>query len=174
MRKELLIGCGQRREKLMYESDHKEWEGMRTLDINPDHKPGTIWDLTQLPLPYEDNTFDEIHAYEVLEHTGAQGDYRFFFRQWSEFWRIMKPGGLFFATCPHYKSAWAWGDPSHTRVVQSEQLVFLSQKVYERDVGNTPMSDFRYLYKADFDIIGIKEDEHTLRFVLRALKGEVK
>lgn len=174
MRQELLIGCGSRREKLLWAQDHKEWEGLITLDGNRDHKPDICWDLCRVPLPFEGNSMDEIHAYEVLEHTGAQGDYAFFFRQWSDFWRILKPKGLFFATCPSYKSQWAWGDPSHTRVVQEAQLQFLSQKVYERDVGNGPMSDFRYIYKADFDIVTVHEDSNTLRFVLQAIKGEVK
>jgi hypothetical protein len=70
----------------------------------------------------------------------------------------MKPNGLFFATVPSWKSEWAWGDPSHTRVVQGANLPFLSQAVYERDVGSTPMSDFRYMYKADFDIVGLVEN----------------
>jgi SAM-dependent methyltransferase len=173
MRKELLIGCGRRREKLMYNQNSFElsqWQGLVTLDINLDHKPDVCHDLTSLPYPFDDNTFDEIHAYEVLEHTGAQGDYKFFFAQWSEFWRIMKPNGLFFATVPSRKSVWAWGDPSHTRVVQPESLSFLSQAAYERDVGSTPMSDFRYLYKADFDGVGLAENADTCRFVLRAIK----
>ena len=173
MRKELLIGCGRRREKLMYDQSSPElsqWQGLVTLDINLDHEPDVCHDLTSLPYPFDDNTFDEIHAYEVLEHTGAQGDYKFFFAQWSEFWRIMKPNGLFFATVPSWKSEWAWGDPSHTRVVQGASLPFLSQAVYERDVGNTPMSDFRYMYKADFDGVALVENEDTCRFVLRAIK----
>ena len=79
MRKELLIGCGRRREKLMYDQSSPElsqWQGLVTLDINLDHKPDVAHDLTTLPYPFDDNTFDEIYAYEVLEHTGAQGDYK--------------------------------------------------------------------------------------------------
>jgi predicted SAM-dependent methyltransferase len=173
MRQELLIGCGRRRDKLMYDQSSPElsqWQGLVTLDINRDHNPDVIHDLTTLRYPFSDNEFDEIHAYEVLEHTGAQGDYKFFFAQWSEFWRIMKPNALFFATVPSWKSKWAWGDPSHTRVVQGESLSFLSQAVYERDIGNTSMSDFRYMYKADFDVIGLVENEDTCRFALRAIK----
>lgn len=170
MRQELLIGCGQRREKLMHYKGHEQWEGLVTLDMNPDHKPDVFWDLYSIPLPFEEDQFDEIHAYEVLEHTGAQGNYGFFFRQWSDFWRILKPGGRFFATCPSYKSVWAWGDPSHTRVLQAAQLSFLSQAVYSAEVGKTPMSDFRHIYKADFNLVGCMEDNETLRFVLQAVK----
>ena len=170
MRKELLIGCGRVRNKLLHTAENPQWEGLVTLDINSDHNPDIVWDLMDMPLPFEDDTFDEIHAYEVLEHTGAQGDYKFFFKQWSEFWRILKPKGMFFATCPEVGSVWALGDPSHTRVVQKENLVFLSQQQYINGVGTTPMSDFRYLYKADFEPAGIHEADGTLRFAVTAIK----
>lgn len=171
MRKELLIGCGHNLAKQMYDTAHPEWEGRVTLDINPRLAPDICHDLTRFPYPMLSNEYDEIHAYEVLEHTGRQGDYAFFFAQWSEFWRILKPGGMFFATCPSIQSRWAWGDPSHTRVLMPEQLAFLSQKEYvrQREMG-TAMSDFRYMYSADFDIVGAKEDADSFRFVLRAVK----
>jgi hypothetical protein len=63
---ELLIGCGSRRAKDVWVADKKEWTDLRTLDINPDHKPDVVHDLQDIPLPFPDETFDEIHAYEVL------------------------------------------------------------------------------------------------------------
>lgn len=140
-----------------------------TLDNNPAHKPNIVHDLTVMPLPFFDNMFDEIHAYEVLEHTGAQGDYKFFFAQFAEFWRILKPGGHLLATCPSRHSVWAWGDPSHTRVLQGEQLIFLDQSSYGQ-VGLTSMSDFRDIYKADFQVVALDEDQEKFNFVLKARK----
>lgn len=170
MRKELLIGCGQRIKKLMFLPDYKEWSDVTTLDINPEHNPNLVYDLNDLPYPFEDNTFDEIHAYDVLEHIGKQGDYKFFFNQWSEFWRILKPDGHFFGKCPSYMSRWAWGDPSHTRVIQPESFVFLKQTEYTKQVGKSPMTDFRYIYKADFEEEYVKMDENDFHFVLKAIK----
>jgi SAM-dependent methyltransferase len=66
-------------------------------------------------LPFDDNTFDEIHAYEVLEHIGKQGDWMRILREWSEWWRILKPGGHLYASSPLWSSEWAWGDPGHTQ-----------------------------------------------------------
>jgi SAM-dependent methyltransferase len=171
MKRELLIGCGRNLKKQLSsnESDN-EWSNLLTLDINPDHKPDIVWNLENIPLPFEDNTFDEIHAYEVLEHTGSQGDYKFFFAQFEEFYRILTPGGLICATVPNWQSPWAWGDPSHKRVILLESLTFLSQQEYINQVGKTPMSDFRYIYKADFDLIGYKTSEHNLAFILKAVK----
>lgn len=167
---ELLIGAGSARDKRVFTQGKEQWEDLITLDNNPHHKPEVLWDLTRLPLPFEDNQFDEIHAYEVLEHTGAQGDYRFFFAQFTEFWRILKPDGKLFGSCPHWKSVWAWGDPSHTRVIQKEQFMFLSQQEYKNQIGKTPMSDFRYIYQADFETEMAQETEAHLLFALRAVK----
>jgi len=167
--KELMIGCGSRRNKII--DNGKPFDELTALDINPAHEPDVVWNLTDLPLPFDDDTFDEIHAYEVLEHTGVQGDYNFFFAQFSDLWRILKPDGVLFATVPNVNSPWAWGDPSHTRVIPKETLMFLSQAEYEKQVGVTPMSDFRYIYNADFELVYLNENEHTLAFALRAVKN---
>lgn len=169
---ELLIGCGLSRDKRIYMPGSESWKSIVTLDINPDHKPDVLWDLMDLPLPFNESTFDEIHAYEVLEHTGGQGDYKFFFAQFSEFHRILKPGGKFLATVPTHASPWAWGDPSHTRIFCKEWLTFLRQKSYEEQVGKTSLSDFRYIYKADFEILLAEEQGDTLFFIIEARKGD--
>lgn len=171
MYKELLIGCGSARDKRMTCDGSYEWKNLTTLDYNPDHKPDMVWDL-MCPgvLPYEwENQFDEIHAYEVLEHLGQQGDYKLFFEQFSAFWRALKPNGHLFATCPSRHSVWALGDPSHTRIMQKEQLVFLRQSSYEA-VGKSSISDFRNIYKADFEIMLADEDEDRFNFILKAKK----
>lgn len=167
---ELLIGCGSRREKLLGWKSSETWTDLVTLDINAEHKPDVVHDLTVLPLPFADDTFDEIHAYEVLEHTGQQGDWRFFFAQWSEFWRILKPGGLFIGSSPAFRSDWAWGDPGHTRIVQSENFVFLHQPSYTGQVGKTPMTDYRFVYEADFEPKALHTGKDTFEYVLEAVK----
>ncbi|GAB1393989.1 hypothetical protein MASR1M60_21530 [Rhodocyclaceae bacterium] len=168
--KELLIGCGSDDKKKISIIGHENWSHKVSLDINPDHKPDIVWDLEVLPLPFNDNEFDEIHAYEVLEHTGTQGDYKFFFAQFSEFWRILKPGGAFIGSCPSRNSVWAWGDPSHKRIVQYANFVFLDQQNYTNGVGKTGMSDFRNIYKADFKVISQNDDDIWFSFVMQAIK----
>ena len=170
MRRELLIGCGRMHDKRLMVNGLKDWENLTTLDFNADHKPDVVHDLEVLPLPFENDSFDEIHAYEVLEHTGYQGDWKFFFAQFSDFWRILKPDGLLFATCPSHKSIWAWGDPSHKRVLTLGTLVFLSQGEYEKQIGKTNMSDFRFCYKADFESKLGTDDGEALKFVIQAKK----
>lgn len=169
MKTELLIGCGANHTKRMTIDGSETWSNLTTLDNNHAHKPDVVWDLMIMPLPFKANEFDEIHAYDVLEHTGAQGDYKFFFAQFTEFHRILKPNGHILAVCPSRHSEWAFGDPSHTRVLQKENLLFLSQERY-KEVGVTPMSDFRYIYKANFAIKAVDENQEQFHFVLQALK----
>jgi SAM-dependent methyltransferase len=168
--RELLLGCGSVTKKMLFKEGHQEFEDVVRLDNNPHHKPDVLWDLTNHPLPFKDNEFDEIHAYEVLEHLAYQGDYKFFFSEFSEYWRILKPGGGFYATVPHKDSIWALGDPSHKRIIVRENLGFLSQETYVKEVGNTCLSDFRYIYKANFKALHTRINSNRLAFVLEAIK----
>ena len=170
MVRELLIGCGKQRKKVIYQPGKQDFENVTTLDINPDHNPDVVWDLNNLPLPFEDNTFDEIHAYEVMEHVGQQGDYKFFFAQFTDFWRILKGGGILYGSSPAWGSKWAWGDPSHTRIISPESLTFLSQAQYKKQVGETPMSDFRYIYTANFQCVWKETKEESFMYALEAIK----
>lgn len=168
--KELLLGCGAKQAKDIVTNGTAEFINPVKLDINPDHKPDVVWDLNIRPLPFQDNEFDEIHAYEVLEHIGKQGDYKGFFAEFEEYHRILKSNGLLVASVPMWNSVWAWGDPSHVRVINSGTIVFLSQKQYQAQIGRTPMTDFRYMYKADFDIEGMQESDDRFYFILKAIK----
>lgn len=168
---ELLIGCGtDRKKKVTIEGMPKEWSGeLVTLDIDETLNPDVVHDLNFCPYPFDDDMFDEIHAYDVLEHCGRQGDWRFFFDQFYEFWRILKPGGLFVGLVPAWDEVWAWGDPGHTRVIPKEMLSYLFQESYEQ-VGNTAMTDYRFYWKGDFEPVALREDHGVLGFVLRAKK----
>lgn len=168
---ELLLGCGSRRKKLLHFPDQAAWTDLTTVDINPAHEPDVVWDLNRKPWPLDDDAFDEAHAYELLEHLGSgPGDYESFFADFSEIWRVLAPGGHLFATVPAVTSPWLWGDPSHRRQVSIESLTFLSQSEYERQVGVTAMSDFRHVYKADFELVWQQTEGDTFGFILRAVK----
>jgi SAM-dependent methyltransferase len=154
----------------------KEWENLTTLDIDPNCGADVIWDLGVFPYPFEDNTFDEIHAYEILEHLGSLGDYKFFFKQFEEMWRILKPEGLLFGLVPGPKSPWIWGDPGHTRVITPEQLQFLDQSFYEVDSeGNFMKVQSNYyqtIYKGNLQTVTkvFENDYKSFLFMLKAIK----
>lgn len=172
--KQLLVGCGKDTRKKVVLNGNTEWDSLTTLDFSPSCNPDIVWDLRNLPYPFEDNSFDEIHAYDVLEHLGTQGDFKTFFEEFTEFHRILKPHGLFVILVPHWQSEGAWGDPGHTRVLAPTTFAFLSQKEYEAQVGKTPMTDYREYYKADFDILALSEteDKQKLLVLLQAIKKD--
>lgn len=169
---QLLLGAGSRRDKLLHMNGRETWENLVTLDMNPTHNPDVVWNMEEIPLPFEDNSADEIHAYEVLEHMGKQGDWRFFLAQFEDFWRILKHGGLLFATTPHPTSPWAWGDPGHTRVIPIEATTYLNQDEYRKQIGVTPMTDYRPWYRGDFRLVfDDVTPNRTTRFALQAVKS---
>lgn len=171
-RKELLVGAGSRREKMFWGPGFgPEWEDLTTLDMFEGHNPDIVWDLRIRPLPFQDSVFDAMYAWDVLEHLGQQGDFVSFFEEWSEWWRILKPGGFVCAISPHWSSPWAWGDPGHTRVYGPECLMFLDQTEYMRGVGKTPMTDYRSIYKADFEAVHLEvTDNKQFVYVMKAIK----
>lgn len=193
--KQLLIGCGHYRVKRLgwpMPGWDREWEDLYTLDFNKDCKPDIMADLNKPGWPVFDcnprgsdcveydsdsrrprlreGIFDEIHAYEVLEHLGRQGDFVSFFDTFSNLYRILVDGGLVIATVPSRFSGWLWGDPGHTRAILPESLSFLDQTVYAKECGKTTRSDYRFAWKCDFETLVSHDDKATHAFILKAHK----
>lgn len=165
---ELLLGCGHSREKkVKLNDDSKEFKHLITLDINESTNPDVVHDLSVYPWPFQDESFDEIHAYEILEHLGSQGDYKSFFQTFNEIYRILKPKGRLYGSTPQWHGMWAWSDPGHTRIISEGSLMFLSKSSYGKE--GSPMTDYlgMGLVKCDFEPEGLKEIEDSLCFILR-------
>jgi len=167
--KELVLGCGNYPYKKIYK-DSKEYTNPTRVDIDPDCTPDILLDLNTNSLPFPDSSFDEIHMYEVLEHLGTQGDYKHFFAFFTEVARVLKPDGLFIASVPAMTSPWVWGDPGHTRAIPPEMLTFLDQEEYTAQVGKTPMTDYRGIYKANLKRALLQEQQSVFMFVLKNVK----
>ena len=90
------------------------FEGFVNLDINKEKdiygqecKVDVVHDLNVYPYPFEDNTFEYIHASAVIEHLDDV------IKTMKEIKRILKPGGVVYILVPHF-SAWLnHSDPSH-------------------------------------------------------------
>lgn len=120
---------------------------------------------------FKENYFDEVHAYEVLEHLGSQGDAVSFFATFSNIHRVLKPNGHLFATVPSRYSPWLWGDPSHRRAILKESLIFLDQaQVTANRKAGSPMSDFSDLWTRNFRIISSTDNHSFHMFCLKAIK----
>lgn len=169
-KRQLLLGAGRHHEKRMGVDGDDQWGELTTVDSDPSTGAHVICDLDVLPYPLPDDRYDEVHAYEVLEHLGSQGDWRFFFAQFDELWRILKPDGLLFATVPSAQSPWAWADPGHRRIITANTLQFLCRAWYPDALAKTMASDYRTAFKGDWEIVNGHDDNDQLRFVMRALK----
>jgi SAM-dependent methyltransferase len=170
---ELLLGCGRSRDKRLFPSWRpKEWQKLVTLDMDP----GCGADIRcriEDGLPFANNTFDEIHAYEVLEHIRSQGDWRGFFQDFAEIYRVLKPFGLLCASTPLEDGPTAWSDPGHTRVIAPATLQFLDQAQYADVIGKgSLMTDYRHVWKGDFRTVYIARDESISSnfWILQAIK----
>lgn len=60
-------------------------------------------------LPIEDEEFQMVYADQVLEHIENMVDLVY------EVHRVLRPGGLFLAHVPYFRSLWAYLDPTHVR-----------------------------------------------------------
>ena len=94
--KRLNIGCGQ-----------KPLADAVNLDISADVGADVVHDLDTTPWPFESDTFDEIHAYDVLEHVDDVVS------ALEEIHRIGRQGAVLHATVPHFSSANAFTDVTH-------------------------------------------------------------
>ena len=163
--RQLLLGAGNSREKRIVHdlTPGREFEDLVTLDLE---NADVIHDLDVLPYPFEDGEFDEIHAYEVLEHCGSQGDFRFFFEQFNEFHRILKPGGVFCGSVPDWRSIWAFGDPGHRRCLPPTVFNYLSESFYDQ-LGKTACADYRSWIQGYWNPLGIQEKGELVYFLLQ-------
>jgi SAM-dependent methyltransferase len=161
--KELILGSGNTTNKkrvISPLSNDNEFKNPITCDMNKLHKPDIVHDLNILPWPFEDNSFDEIHAYNILEHLGQQGDFKSFFAHFEEMSRILIPGGYICGISVDFDTVHLWGDPGHTRAITRHMLrTFLSQELYELRDGKSPITDYRFIYKADFEYIPLENDQ---------------
>lgn len=148
----LLIGCGNSREKKIHLPGESAWRGdLVTIDMDPNCGADIVHDLAIRPLPFGDAEFDEIHAYDSLEHWGAQGDWRGWFDEMAEYHRLLKVGGRFCAGVPINGDAVA--DPGHTRFFSFNHFLMLNQKWYVDELAKKrPVTDYRWYWKLNFDI----------------------
>ncbi len=90
------LGCGKRKRP-----------GAIGLDINPRSNADVIHDLSNIPYPFEDESFDEIFIDNVLEHMANP------IRTMEEVHRICKHGSRVKVIVPYFRSVWAFIDPTH-------------------------------------------------------------
>ena len=108
--------------------------------------------LTTQAIPFEDNTFDSISAFDFIEHVPrvlAMGNLtRFpFVELMNEAWRVLKPNGLLYAQTPAYPHPAAFQDPTHVN--------FITNKTHKYFCGAKPEAAI-YGFKGQFEVVQVK------------------
>jgi len=103
------------------------------------------------PIPYPADHFDSLSAYDFLEHVPrvsldhARKTTHFpFLELMNEVWRVLKPGGLFYAVTPAYPHTNAFVDPTHVNYLTSRSSRYF--------VGPQPLGRM-YGFKGSFSIV---------------------
>jgi SAM-dependent methyltransferase len=85
-----------------------------------------VHDLESFPLPFDDDTFNEILGVDLIEHIAdALG-------LMAELWRIAKPDAICIFGLPYGSSDAAWEDPTHVRPYFINSWSYFSQPCYWR------------------------------------------
>jgi len=124
MSERLNLGCG---------TDVRS--GWVNLDVARLPGVDVVHDLEELPLPLEDDRFNEILAKDVLEHL----DYVPVLR---ELHRVLAPGGRLHVGSPHFTSPAVWIDPTHRTAFSIDTLRFFARG--ERFGGRAYYFDFSF------------------------------
>lgn len=154
MRKHLDLGCGLKpRNPYFAESTF----GCDIRDIDSDvEKIGFDYKKVNLvfePIPYPDNFFDSVSAYDFLEHVPRQillpngSACNPFIDLMSEIHRVLVPGGRFLALTPAYPHISAFTDPTHVN--------FITKDTHEYFTGPNP-SGAMYGFKGAFDVVQVR------------------
>jgi SAM-dependent methyltransferase len=125
-------------------------------------------DLSKEPIPFEDNHFDYLTAYDFLEHVpriiDKNGSSRLAFVElMNEIHRVLKPRGLFLSQTPAFPAKAAFQDPTHVNIITEDTfpLYFSSP--------NTGASI--YGFKGNFELLDQKWKSATwIVCLLRAIK----
>ncbi len=116
-------------------------------------------DLSLDPLPFEESFFDSVSAYDVLEHIprvvcitameAASGmkTRNCFIQLMNEVWRVLKPGGRFYAVTPAFPSAKAFIDPTHVN--------FITDRTHHYFCGKRPLAAM-YGFAGRFECVRAK------------------
>lgn len=96
--KVLHLGCGLKR-----------IAGAVNVDLRPATNPDVVHDLDRRPWPFDDRSFDEVLAYDVIEHLDDTVG------TMEEIHRVSTHGAVVKLTVPHFSCANAFTDITHRR-----------------------------------------------------------
>jgi SAM-dependent methyltransferase len=116
------LGCGSKPRNPYGRSEVCAVDVVLPAGIDPDHFKRA--NLSVAPIPWPDDWFDSVSAYDFLEHvprilpTADGRGTRFpFIELMDEIHRVLRPGGRFYAVTPAWPRAEAMVDPTHVNFI---------------------------------------------------------
>jgi predicted SAM-dependent methyltransferase len=97
-------------------------EGYASIDITDAFNPDYVHDITQIPWPFEDASFDVLRCSHILEHI----DRSLLVAVMNEMHRILVPGGMLkieSPVAPHWK---AFADPTHVSLLVPQTFLYFA------------------------------------------------
>lgn len=119
MTKTLDLGCGD------FPRNPFHADALYGVDVR-DNLAGNIRsaDLTVEAIPFADDSFDYLSAYDFIEHIPrvvyAPNRRNAFIEVMNEVYRVLRPGGLFYSQTPAYPHGVAFRDPTHVNFITEE------------------------------------------------------
>lgn len=112
-------------------------------------------DLAVEPIPFDDDFFDFVTAFDFLEHIPrllyVPERRNAFVEVMNEVYRVLKVGGLFLSYTPAYPLAPAFRDPTHVNFITEETFSLYFGDIYEKDQFCwASMYGFRGAFKITF------------------------
>ena len=108
-------------QKLNLGSDSDIKEGWVNVDSARLDGVDVVHDVNVLPLPFEDNSFDEILCQDIIEHVE---EYPLLLK---ELHRILAVGGLLHIRVPHFTSKNNFTDPTHRSMFSTSTFDFFTK-----------------------------------------------
>jgi len=147
--KSLDIGCGESPRNLFeaanaYGCDIRACEGSSVVGV----------DLFHEPIPFPEEFFDYVTAYDFIEHiprvlSSRTGKTRFpFVDLMNEIYRVLKPGGLFFSKTPAFPSKEVFQDPTHVNFITEDTF-----PMYFCSDAKNGLSARMYGYNGSFSLV---------------------
>lgn len=153
-KKHLDLGCGLK-PRNPYGAKFTFGCDLRNIDVHVE-KIGFDYKKVNLviePIPYPDNFFDSVSAYDFFEHIPRQlilpngQAINPFINLMSEIHRVLVPGGKLLALTPAYPHPAAFSDPTHVN--------FITESTHQYFVGIEPAGAM-YGFKGAFDMVQIR------------------
>lgn len=103
-------------------NDAHAYYGRQVVEKDPDNFVYVQGNAVLEPLPFDSDFFDSLSAYDFIEHiprVATNGNsMRFPFIDFmNEAYRVLKPGGVFYALTPCYPQEVAFVDPTHVNFI---------------------------------------------------------